>query len=116
MRRGKRVADRIRAEGAARRLEEGVGKSGGALGVVDHRPGDDDVLRRCLTPLDVGHGDALLEALGDRVKHLGMGDGRGVPFPLETDLGGVDRTRGVGQQHELEIDAVGSDRGGVAFP
>jgi hypothetical protein len=36
-----------------------------------------------------------------------MGDGGGVALTLEADLGVVDRARGVGQEHQLEIDLFG---------
>jgi hypothetical protein len=36
-----------------------------------------------------------------------MGDRAGVALALKMDLGVVDRARGVGQQHELEIDPLG---------
>jgi hypothetical protein len=42
-----------------------------------------------------------------------VGDGAGIALTLEADLGVVDRPGSIGQQHQLEIDALG--RHGVRF-
>ena len=100
---GQGVADGVGAGRAARRRHQAGGEVFGALGPVDDGPGHDHVLPVRVAPLDVGDGDALLVAVRDRRQHVGVRERGGIALALERDLAVVDRSGGVGQQHEFQI-------------
>ena len=58
-------------------------------------------------PFEIGDGDAAVDAVGDRLQHLLVGQRRGVALALDVEFRRRHRQRHIDGQHQFDVDRLG---------
>ena len=111
-RRGEQQRARDRGARGARvaRAADVGGKAIGRFRPVDQPPRHDDLLVVHAGPFEIGHGDAAVHALLQRLQEFARRERRHIAFALQRLLLGIHRIGNVDREHDLGVDRDGRRR------